>query len=137
MTYLLDSNILIFWINKETVELSKEQQKILTYPSSQLYISNASLHEIAIKVRKGNNPFNIPYKDAIKELLKRVQVLPVKNEHINEILNVPKVFPKVSSSKPHGDPFDLLIIAQSIYEDMPVLSTDAYFPFYPKLRVIN
>lgn len=50
MTYLLDSNVLIFWINKETVELSKEQQKILTYPSSQLYISNASLHEIAIKV---------------------------------------------------------------------------------------
>ncbi|MDI9882470.1 hypothetical protein [Flectobacillus longus] len=84
-------------------------------------------------IGKGNNPFNIPYKDVIKELLKRVQVLP----HINEISNVPKVFPKASSSKPHGDPFDLLIIAQSIYEDMPVLSTDAYFPFYLELKVIN
>jgi PIN domain nuclease of toxin-antitoxin system len=137
MTYLLDSNILIFWINKETVELSKEQQKILTYPSSQLYISNASLHEIAIKVRKGSNPFNIPYKDAIKELLKRVQVLPVKNEHINEILNVPKVFPKASSSKPHGDPFDLLIIAQSIYEEYASFKHRCFLPFYPKLKVIN
>jgi len=43
----------------------------------------------------------------------------------------------LSPSKLHADPFDLLIISQALIEDLPILSTDRYFPDYEGLRVIT
>ena len=41
------------------------------------------------------------------------------------ITNVPKVIGQ--NSKPHGDPFDLLIISQALLKNIPILSTDRFF----------
>jgi PIN domain nuclease of toxin-antitoxin system len=37
----------------------------------------------------------------------------------------------------HGDPFDLLIISQALVENLPVISTDEYFPSYGGLTTID
>lgn len=137
MNYLLDTNIYIFWLNEDIHRMSKEQLDILENSSNQLWISSASLHELAIKVRKGSNPFNISYQEAINEISKRkVKVLELKQAHYDKILNLPFVSIKVGSTKSHGDPFDLLIIAQAICEKIPVLSTDEYFPIYDEINVV-
>ena len=51
------------------------------------------------------------------------------------IANLPKVTD--DTGKPHGDPFDLLILAQAQYERLPILSTDRYFPKYTTITVIS
>lgn len=137
MDYLLDTNIYIFWLNDDKYRMSKEQIDILTNPLNQLWISSASLHELAIKVRKGSNPFNISYQEAIVEISKRkIRILELKQAHYDKILELSFVPIKTGSVKSHGDPFDLLIIAQAICEKMPVLSTDEYFPIYDKISVV-
>lgn len=50
-------------------------------------------------------------------------MLNIKQQHLLRIATLPKV-------KGHGDPFDLLIIAQALSEDLPVLTSDGEFHRY-------
>ena len=139
MQYLLDTNVFIKWINNDYSILSKEQLVILRNPSNNLFISTASIHEMAVKVRKGNLEMSMPFADAIAQERQQfnIQLMSVKEEHYLQIVNVPQVKLKATSAKLHADPFDLLIISQGMVEKIPVLSTDAYFPDYQGLIVIS
>ena len=139
MQYLLDTNVFIKWINNDYSILSPEQLAILSNPHNTLFISTATMHEMAVKVRKGNLEMSVPFADAISSERKKfnIQLLPVKEEHYLHIILIPQVKLKASSTKIHADPFDLLIIAQSMIENISVLSTDAYFPDYEGLKVVS
>jgi PIN domain nuclease of toxin-antitoxin system len=139
MQYLLDTNVFIKWVNNDYSILSPEQLAILENQDNTLFISTASIHEMAIKVRKGNLEMSIPFEEVISNERQRlnIQLMPVKEVHYLHILSVPQVKLKATSTKLHADPFDLLIIAQGMIENIPVLSTDAYFPDYEGLIVIS
>ena len=137
MAYLLDTNIIIFILNNDSSRLSKSQKDILSSKST-LWASIASFHEMAVKIRKGNSPIEYSIDDALNKIQDLgINILSVKEEHIAKITEIPKIYPKQGSLKPHGDPFDLLIISQSLVEKMPILSTDEYFPIYDGLEVID
>jgi len=139
MQYLLDTNVFIKWINNDYSILSPEQLAILKNPDNTLFISTATIHEMAVKVRKGNLEMLLPFADAISTERRKfnIQLMPVKEEHYLHIVFIPQVRLKTTSAKLHADPFDLLIIAQCIVENISILSTDAYFPDYEELTVIS
>ncbi len=125
MKYLLDTNALIFGITAFDT-LGATYRDILTNPENTLVISPASIWEMAIKVRLGKLDLPGTSLANVAVVLRRkfkIGLLPIRQQHLLAIVQLPKV-------KGHGDPFDLLIIAQALYEDLPVLTSDAEFYRY-------
>lgn len=98
-------------------------------------VSLASVYELSIKERLGklnlNNGLDNSLDISRKKLL--IKYLPLSEADYRNIVNIPKVLKK--DGKPHGDPFDLLIISQALRRTLPVLTTDEYFPYYNDLWV--
>ena len=134
MKYLLDSNIFIFLLQENFESISFRQYEILNNPTNKLLLSEASLYEISIKVRTGKLSLNL---NTIEQERKRLKIglLKSKQAFYTNIPKVPFVFKK--NGDKHGDPFDLLIISQALIENLPVLSSDEYFPSYEGLTIIQ
>ncbi|MFD2718071.1 type II toxin-antitoxin system VapC family toxin [Hymenobacter monticola] len=109
MRYLLDTNaLLVGGLAFETLKPS--YQRILTDPATELTLSSASIWEMAIKVRLGKLDLQgVTLDDLAGEFRRRVKIrlLPIKQSQLLRIATLPKI-------KDHGDPFDLLIIAQAL-----------------------
>ena len=134
MTYLLDTNVLIFLFSKEYNRLSKNQLIVLNNKGNNYLLSQASYYEMAIKLRLGKLDFTLSDMEEFRRELS-IRMLNLETLHFSMIDNVPKVTDE--KGKPHGDPFDLLILAQAQYEGLPILSTDRYFPKYTTVTVIS
>ncbi len=134
MKYLLDSNVFIFLLQENFESISFRQYEILNNPTNKLLLSEASLYEISIKVRTGKLSLNL---NTIEQERKRLKIglLKSKQAFYTNIPKVPFVFKK--NGDKHGDPFDLLIISQALIENLPVLSSDEYFPSYEGLTIIQ
>ena len=137
MTYLIDTNIFIILLEKSFHRLSRQQKEIIFNPSSELFLSEASIYEMAIKARLEKPNFshmNINTIDADRKA-NNIKLLKSKIEYYTNIPQVPKAID--SKGKVHGDPFDLLIISQALVENLQILSTDSLFPEYQGLKVIS
>ncbi|AMR27028.1 hypothetical protein A0257_07840 [Hymenobacter psoromatis] len=125
MKYLLDTNALIV-LGTDFGLLSAEVQSILIDQRNAFVISPASLWEMAIKVRLGKLDLNGLSLETFATVIRRkfgIHLLPIKQSQLLYIATLPKV-------KDHGDPFDLLIIAQALTENLPVLTSDGKFHLY-------
>ena len=126
MKYLLDTNAFIALLGDPDL-LSASYRRLLVDPGSQFVLSPASIWEMAIKVRLGKLAFHggLTLEDLTTtgRLQQGIRLLPIKQSHLRAIARLPKV-------AGHGDPFDFLIIAQSLTENLPVLTTDRYFRDY-------
>ena len=93
-----------------------------------MYLSTASLWEIAIKSQSGKLTLHRPFHQIIeKDVYGRGLIILVPStDHLIEIQRLPLH---------HRDPFDRLIIAQSIVEHLPVITTDSKFDRYEIERV--
>jgi PIN domain nuclease of toxin-antitoxin system len=91
--------------------------------NNQLVLSAVSLWEIAIKVSIGKLELLQPYDQLIPEQLEEndINILPIELIHLTTVVGLPFY---------HRDPFDRLIIAQAITEDLPVVSPDSLFSQY-------
>ena len=145
MTYLIDTNIFIFLLEDNFKRLSIKQIDILSNPDNDLYLSEASFYEMGIKVRMNqfgtkrvsNEDFVNVNILTVEEDRKRlnIKLLKSKPTYYMNIPNVSMVLKK--NGDRHGDPFDLLIISQAMVENLPILSSDEYFPSYPGLTTIT
>ena len=125
MRYLLDTNA-FYLLTADFNRLSAAYQRILTDGANEFVLSPASIWEMAIKVRLGKLNLNgVSLEDATGRLRvqQKIGLLPIKRSHLLRITTLPKV-------KDHGDPFDLLIIAQALTENLPVLTSDGKFHLY-------
>ena len=125
MKYLLDTNALIVGTT-DFGALKASYQYVLTDPANELVTSPASLWEMAIKVRLGKLDLNGLSLETFATVIRRkfgIRLLPIKQSQLLYIATLPKV-------KDHGDPFDLLIIAQALTENLPVLTSDGKFHLY-------
>lgn len=134
MTYLLDTNVLILLLTKEYNRLSKNQLEILNDKANTYLLSQASYYELAIKLWLGRFEFDLSDVEAFRRELS-IRMLHLETFHFAMIQDVPKVTD--AKGKPHGDPFDLLILAQAQYERLSILSTDRYFSQYAPVTVIS
>jgi PIN domain nuclease of toxin-antitoxin system len=89
-------------------------------------LSTLSLSEIAIKQAKGKLNFPRDNVEAAIEDL-RLHLLPYNVKNAYQLFNLPLH---------HKDPFDRMIIAQALAEDIPIVTSDAQFRLYRNLKVI-
>ena len=92
---------------------------------NELVMSVASLWEMAIKVSIGKLDLLENFDQFIPEKLEEneIEILHVRLAHLSEMMKLPFH---------HRDPFDRLIIAQSVSENLPVIARDGIFKEYPK-----
>ena len=125
MKYLLDTNALIL-LALHFGALPQTYQRILLDQRNAFVLSPASIWEMAIKVRLGKLHLDGHSLDTLTGQLRRqlkIGLLPIKQSQLLHIATLPKV-------AGHGDPFDLLIIAQALTENLPVLTSDGKFVDY-------
>lgn len=123
MKYLLDTGVWL-WSISEPGKLNGNALKILGDGSNDIFVSAASAWEISIKARLGKLRLPLPPAESLPLFMKRQNLKPLAITHAHAI----KVFDLPSH---HNDPFDRLIIAQAMIENMPVLTADAAFRKYP------
>jgi PIN domain nuclease of toxin-antitoxin system len=119
--YIIDTHILL-WLLFEPEKLSDRAKRILEYETS-LYVSMASLWEIAIKQANGKLELPFTPEELYEICLNRdINVKQIRPTHLNYLKKLPNI---------HNDPFDRIIICQSIAENIPILTHDGKIPLYP------
>ncbi len=121
MKYLLDTHTLLWFLNED--QQLKPSTLELIENADLIYVSIASLWEIAIKYSLGKLSLPNDYKKIFPYQLTQndIDVLPIKIHHIYGINHL---------EFHHRDPFDRIIIAQSMAEDLPIISKDGVFDKY-------
>ena len=121
MRLLLDTHTLLWFF--EGNDLLPEQLKaFIRNPANACYVSIASLWAITIKISLGKLEVNVPMMEFFS-FLERNQfwILAIELEHLLQLQQLP-VYQK--------DPFDRLIIAQALAENLPVATKDQFFSQY-------
>ncbi len=121
MKALLDTHTFL-WAIADDPKLSPKAKKIFTGPSD-LWLSAASVWEILSRVQAGKLPLPVPAGPYIvREMAKNhVELLPINLDHVLRLESLPVH---------HRDPFDRVLIAQSIEEDLPIVTGDSHFARY-------
>lgn len=116
MRLLLDTHALYWWMIEEK-RLSLVARKAMQSRASQIYVSPASAYELAFKHREGMLPkAGALVRNFDSEIAEEgFHPLPVTMEHGRRAGEL---------ADNHGDPFDRLLAAQAIVEDMEIVSND-------------
>jgi PIN domain nuclease of toxin-antitoxin system len=127
MNFLLDTHTFI-WFIEGNESLPSQLRPLISNPEHGMYLSIASLWEMAIKVGQGKLDLGYPFEILIPEQLQRntITVLGISLEHIFHVTKLPLH---------HRDPFDRLIIAQSLVNAIPVIGVDSSFDPYGVTRI--
>jgi PIN domain nuclease of toxin-antitoxin system len=121
MNYLLDTHVLIWFLNGDK-SLSSKARKAIESGNAANFVSIASLWEIAIKTSLDRFSMSIPFKKLGEELEKNnFQLLPIT-------FNDTVVLSKLAFH--HRDPFDRIIISQTIVNEFTLISKDSEFANY-------
>ncbi len=121
MGYLLDTHALL-WFAVGDPHFPKPLKAIVDDPKESCFISVASLWEIAIKVQIGKLSIGMSIEDLFAFIGRnQIEVLQINFPHLLKVSNMPRI---------HGDPFDRLIAAQALSENLTLLSRDKEFDKY-------
>ena len=123
MRLLLDTQIFIWWADNPE-KLSKPVLSALEDDSNDLLLSVASVWEMQIKIRLGKLKVSLPLAELVhsQQAANDINILPVA---------LPLVLALDALPFHHKDPFDRVLIAQSIEEDATLVSVDPQFSSYP------
>lgn len=124
MRQLLDTHTFIWFVMGDPrISVSMRSQ----IENNDNLLSIASVWEIAIKHSIGKLSFASTFDEFIEEqiILNSIQLLPIKIDHIAVVTTLPLH---------HRDPFDRLLIAQALVENIHILSADKIFDAYSTLR---
>jgi PIN domain nuclease of toxin-antitoxin system len=121
--YLLDS-VIWLWSIDSVEKINEDCREILENGREEIYFSAATAWELSIKARMGKLHLPGPPGQCIPAFMARqgLRPLPVTHLHAVKVYDLPLH---------HQDPFDRLIIAQAIMEEMTVLTADRVFGKYP------
>lgn len=127
MNLLLDTHTFLWFIAGDAI-LSKAARSAIEDEGNNLYLSVASLWEIAIKVSIDKLMLSEPFEALIPEQLAEngIELLDISVEHTALIASMPFH---------HRDPFDRLIAAQAHVEQMTLVSADDAFDAYGVTRL--
>lgn len=127
MRLLLDTHTFLWWIT-DSPELSLRVRDAIGNPENELFLSVASAWEMAIKVNLGRLHLpDRPDRFIPDQLTKNtVESLPIQMAHALYVSRLPAI---------HRDPFDRIIVSQSILEKMAVVTRDADIARY-KVKIL-
>ena len=122
MKALLDAHALL-WFFSGSSKLSAKALACIQDPQNTLFVSPAMLWEISIKDALGKLTLPEPFDQLFPARLdaSNILILPILVPHLHEHRRLPFH---------HHDPFDRLLIAQALTEDLTIVSCDAKFPAY-------
>ncbi len=122
MKILLDTHAFL-WFVEGSNKLSQTANSLLTEANHELFLSIASIWEMQIKISIGKLKLEASLSEVIanQREINDVQILVVELEHIWQLDNLPLH---------HKDPFDRMLIAQAITENIPIMSIDSVFGKY-------
>ena len=121
MNYILDTHTLI-WFKEGDVFLSTNAKTAIEDERNTKYVSTASLWEIAIKISLGKLLLKKPLEEFLDNLSQtNINILPLKFSHFLRISKLEFI---------HKDPFDRIIICQSLEENLRIIGKDPNFPAY-------
>ncbi|WP_454847972.1 type II toxin-antitoxin system VapC family toxin [Rhizobium binxianense] len=121
MRLLLDTHLLV-WISEDSPRLPNSVRLLLDDDDNRLFFSAVSLWELAIKTSLGKRDYHVDVMQLYSELL---------DHGYEELhLNSRHAFALQSLSQIHKDPFDRILVAQSIAEGMLLLTSDEILAQY-------
>jgi PIN domain nuclease of toxin-antitoxin system len=121
MNNLIDTHALIWFLNGDN-KLAGNARKSIESEEAINFISIASLWEMAIKISLGKLELNNPFNKISEQIEKNgFQILPITFDDTLILSTLPFY---------HRDPFDRIIIAQSINNNLTIISKDEYFIEY-------
>lgn len=122
MRLLLDTHVFIWWAD-DPEKLSPAALAALEDEANELVLSVASVWEMQIKIQLGKLKLSLPLKELIKnqQETNNLTVSPVALPHVLALEALPFH---------HKDPFDRLLIAQSIEEGLTLVTADSQFSAY-------
>ena len=132
MRVLLDSHTLL-WYAAGDPQLSAAAEEAIRDPDNDVLVSPATFWEVAIKVRLGK--LEVPGGDFGRfaeacESDAGLTLLPITPAHTAVVATLPFPPSRQNPRKEHRDPFDRLLIAQALVEDVPLVTADGEFPSY-------
>lgn len=127
MKLLLDTHTFIWFVEGNT-SLSSHARALVEDPSNEVFVSIATVWEMAIKVSIGKLQLSQPFELLIPNQLLRndISLLDISISHTLMVAILPFH---------HRDPFDRLLIAQSLVENMPIVGADGLFDKYGLTRL--
>jgi PIN domain nuclease of toxin-antitoxin system len=120
---LLDTHAFLWAITNDR-RLSRKAQAIFASGQNDLFLSVAGVWEVLIKTQIGKLKLPLPAGPYLRQQMAQnsMQVLPLRLEHVLRLEYLPLH---------HRDPFDRLLVAQSIEEHLPIVSSDPFLAKYP------
>nr|VFJ86379.1 MAG: PIN domain nuclease, a component of toxin-antitoxin system (PIN domain) [Candidatus Kentron sp. H]VFJ88250.1 MAG: PIN domain nuclease, a component of toxin-antitoxin system (PIN domain) [Candidatus Kentron sp. H]VFJ95469.1 MAG: PIN domain nuclease, a component of toxin-antitoxin system (PIN domain) [Candidatus Kentron sp. H] len=122
MRLLLDTHVFL-WLRFSPEKVSRRALAAYRKPANEVFLSLVSVWEIQIKQQLGKLDLDVPLAQLLYEQREHnaVQFLPIELPHILTMEELPFH---------HKDPFDRLLIAQAIREEMTLVSSDGVFSEY-------
>lgn len=128
MAYLLDTHIVI-WLANEPQKLLENVKFILSQKQEVVYFSSVNLWEIAIKSKLKKTGFDVNIYKLYQYLLKNhYRELPVLAQHCLVLNELPLI---------HDDPFDRILVAQAIAENLTLITHDGNILKYQGLKMLK
>lgn len=122
MKLLLDTHTFLWFVDDDP-KLSNRLKDLIEDTSNVSYLSVASLWEMSIKFNLGKLTLDPNYEEFVNRevITSSIQLLNIELSHL-----------RINATLPfhHRDPFDRLIIAQSIAENIPIVTLDSAFDKY-------
>lgn len=127
MKYLLDTHAFLWFVLNDPA-LSATAAALIADPRNEILVSPASYWEISIKVGLGKYTLPVSCESFFDQQIavNGFEVIHIATSHACAVAALPHH---------HKDPFDRLIIAQAITENIPTISADAAFDAYPVVRL--
>jgi PIN domain nuclease of toxin-antitoxin system len=121
LNLLLDTHIAL-WAIADSPRLSQQARQLIEAPTNQLWVSAASIWEIAIKHSLGRGDMPVSSENALRYFLDSgYQILPIEAQHAVAVENLPGH---------HQDPFDRILVAQAMTEPMRLMTHDPIVALY-------
>lgn len=115
MNLLLDTHVAL-WAITDSPKLPRKARDLIESPKTSIWISTATLWEIAIKHGLGRGDMPVSGKDALRYFqASGYQLLSIEPEHAVAVEELPSH---------HADPFDRILVAQALVEPMRLMTHD-------------
>jgi len=124
---LLDTHAFL-WFVLDDPRLRATARALIVDPDNDIAVSPATCWEIAIKVSLGKYQLSEPHEAFMKREFanNRFRLLPIELRHTAALTTLPFH---------HRDPFDRLLVAQALVEEIPLLNADATLDAYGVTRL--
>ncbi len=125
---LLDTHLVLWWLNGDA-RLPQPLVERVQAPEAEVFVSQASLWELAIQVSIGRLQVDLPELER-QVPLQGFRWLPISNVHMLAVADL-------ETDGVHRDPFDRLLVCQSRVEPMLLLTGDSQLRSYGATVVVN